>query len=321
MNAGRPGRLGRLIAKFRADPEGFFRASRLAPLRAVGALIRDRRRARMEAAARRDAATRVGVILTVYNGAATLAASLQSLMAQSHGALDLIAVDDGSTDATPDILAAMAAREPRLRLIRSETRRGAYWSRNLALQATEAPFVTFHDADDVAHPNRIAWQLGLMALRPALIACLADARRLDAEGRTQIIDGRTEHMATVTLFFRREPVLQRIGYFDTAPFGADAEYRARMAAAFGAARIGRLHECVLDLLFHAESVTRSGPGGHRWIALGENAWRREMAPARRAYQAAFAAWHARQMAAGGSLYLPFPVPQRPFDLPPEMSGG
>ena len=62
----------------------------------------------------------VSVILPCYNAAATLDETLQSLKAQTHSDFEIVAVDDGSTDGTPDILAAWARREPRLRVITQE---------------------------------------------------------------------------------------------------------------------------------------------------------------------------------------------------------
>ncbi|MBG3876050.1 glycosyltransferase, partial [Desulfovibrio oxamicus] len=57
----------------------------------------------------------VSVVLPVWNAAATLSATLESLLAQTGADFEVLAVDDGSTDATPDILAAFAAQDARIR--------------------------------------------------------------------------------------------------------------------------------------------------------------------------------------------------------------
>jgi len=82
--------------------------------------------------------------------------AVRSVLEQAHPALEVIVVDDGSTDATPTELARWAAREPRLHVLRHSAPRGAPAARNTALQAATGDFVTGLDDDDVFRPGRIA---------------------------------------------------------------------------------------------------------------------------------------------------------------------
>ena len=102
---------------------------------------------------------RVSVIVPAWNAAETLATALASLTEQTHGDLELLVVDDASTDATADVAAAAARADPRIRLLRQDANRGGYAGRNLALAAATGAFVTVHDADDWSHPEKIARQL------------------------------------------------------------------------------------------------------------------------------------------------------------------
>jgi len=104
----------------------------------------------------------VDVLIPVRNGARFLSACLDSVFAQSSPARAVIVVDDGSTDETPRVLAEYAACRPNLQVIRSEAR-GVSHARNLALRASEAPFVAFLDSDDVWHPDKLARQMPLFA--------------------------------------------------------------------------------------------------------------------------------------------------------------
>jgi glycosyltransferase involved in cell wall biosynthesis len=102
----------------------------------------------------------VDVLIPVRNGARFLPDCLDSVFAQTFPAHAVIVVDDGSTDETPRVLDSYATRWPSLQVIRSEAR-GVSRARNLALQASQAPFVAFLDSDDIWRPDKLAKQMAL----------------------------------------------------------------------------------------------------------------------------------------------------------------
>jgi glycosyltransferase involved in cell wall biosynthesis len=102
----------------------------------------------------------VDVLIPVRNGARFLPACLDSVFAQAFPARAIIVVDDGSTDETPRVLAEYAAQWPNVHVIRSEPR-GLSHARNLALGASEAPFVAFLDSDDIWRPDKLKKQMAL----------------------------------------------------------------------------------------------------------------------------------------------------------------
>ena len=105
--------------------------------------------------------TPVAVVIPAYNAAETLAETLESVLNQTHTALEIVVVDDGSTDNTRSIAEAFAERDSRVRVI-GQPNGGVARARNTGIAATTAEFVAPVDADDLWHPEKIARQLEVM---------------------------------------------------------------------------------------------------------------------------------------------------------------
>ena len=103
--------------------------------------------------------------MPVYNGAAFIEAALLSVWAQTLNALEVIVVDDGSTDDTAAVLARCA--DPRLRLV-AQTQQGAGPARNRGVQSARAPYLAFLDADDLWLPDKLALQTAALDAAPEL---------------------------------------------------------------------------------------------------------------------------------------------------------
>jgi glycosyltransferase involved in cell wall biosynthesis len=121
---------------------------------------------------------RVSVILPTYNRAHLLEASLASLLAQEGVDFEVVVVDDGSTDGTAAMLAAQA--DPRLRTVRS-AHGGIAAARNAGLATARAPFIAFHDSDDLALPGRLAVPLAYLRAHPGVDLVIQNGRLLPAE--------------------------------------------------------------------------------------------------------------------------------------------
>lgn len=98
----------------------------------------------------------ISVYLPTRNRHAPLRRAVESVLNQTHRELELIVVDDGSTDETPAYLKALAASEPRVQLLRHETALGAPASRNAAVAIAHGDWVTGLDDDDEFLPERLA---------------------------------------------------------------------------------------------------------------------------------------------------------------------
>lgn len=104
---------------------------------------------------------RVSVVIPCHNVAEHLPKAFASVMAQTHADLDVVCVDDGSTDASPQVLAGFVQAHPgRVRVI-TQANRGASAARNVGLRATVGTYVQFLDADDTLHPDKLAAQVEL----------------------------------------------------------------------------------------------------------------------------------------------------------------
>lgn len=150
----------------------------------------------------------VDVLLPVYNGADTIEESIESLLAQTHANLRILVVDDGSTDATPEILAKLAARDNRVVPITTPNG-GIVEALNLGLSRTTADFVARQDADDISFPDRIEKQLAEMARNPDVVALSGACIHIDQDGTetgTRYKPVNPDH-ADYTAYPSREPYL------------------------------------------------------------------------------------------------------------------
>jgi glycosyltransferase involved in cell wall biosynthesis len=105
----------------------------------------------------------VSVVMAVRNGEAWLGPSIGSILAQSYRRLELIVVDDGSTDRSGEIAAGTG--DPRV-IVLTGPARGLTPSLNRAIERSRGALIARMDADDVARPERIARQVELLAARP-----------------------------------------------------------------------------------------------------------------------------------------------------------
>lgn len=110
----------------------------------------------------------VSVVIPAFNAASRLPDTLESVLRQSHRDIEVLLVDDGSTDHTAKV--AKRCDDSRLTLIRQENRGGSH-ARNAGLAAAKGDFVQFLDADDLLSPDKIARQLDLLLRSPR--GCLA----------------------------------------------------------------------------------------------------------------------------------------------------
>lgn len=103
----------------------------------------------------------VSIIMPAYNAEATLAAAIDSALAQSYGNFELIVVDDCSTDSTPALIAELARRDSRIHPLLNDTNLGASRSRFRAAEAARGQWLAFLDSDDLWTADKLEKQLPL----------------------------------------------------------------------------------------------------------------------------------------------------------------
>jgi len=109
----------------------------------------------------------VSVIIPTRNRAAMVREAVDSVLAQKDARLELIVVDDGSTDETPEVLSSY---RDRIRLIRQDNR-GVSAARNRGVQAARGEWIAFLDSDDLWLPGKLRAQLSFFASHPGLLIC------------------------------------------------------------------------------------------------------------------------------------------------------
>lgn len=112
---------------------------------------------------------RLSFALPVYNGARYLQRTLDDLLGQTFGDLEIVASDNASTDATPDILSAYARRDPRLVVVRNAENVGALANANLATARCRAPLVALAAYDDRHAPTFAAALVGALDADPSAV--------------------------------------------------------------------------------------------------------------------------------------------------------
>lgn len=184
----------------------------------------------------------VSVVVPIYNAAAHLAATLGSVQGQSLSQWELIAIDDGSTDESAAIVAAMASNDPRIRLLR-QPNGGVSKARNLGVALSLAPLIAFLDADDQWHPDKLRLHVELHQRQSDLGVSFARVEFLTPEGTPtglvashprgvlRPVDFLSENPTTTTSnwVLRREVFGALGGFVETMSYSEDLEWLLRVA--------------------------------------------------------------------------------------------
>jgi glycosyltransferase involved in cell wall biosynthesis len=196
--------------------------------------------------ARGQAPPRVTVLLCVYNGERYLDEALHSIRNQTLRDLEILVIDDGSTDGTAAILQRHAAEDQRIRVERHDHNRGLVASRNWGLGIAQARYVALMDADDVALPQRLERQLQFLELHPDVPALGTWAWHIGPRGRRVSAsdvgpatseafqrmrkDARVFFLIAPTVMLDRVVVLDAGGFREAMFPAEDADLWTRLAA-------------------------------------------------------------------------------------------
>jgi hypothetical protein len=220
----------------------------------------------------------VSVIMSSYGAAETVGYAARSILNQSYGNLELLICDDCSTDATLSELDKLRG-DPRVRLFRSKAQQGTYGIRNSLLAEARGRYVTFHDSDDFAFPDRIERQLAFLAEHGAA-AVVGQWFRVTRGGEFVFSSDHAVARLAVVSLFAPKAVFERFGPYRTARMGADTEYYERLRMSLGVNSVRLMPTPLMFGLASADSLTRAAG-----IEATEDGYR---APARRTYAAAAA---------------------------------
>lgn len=114
-----------------------------------------------------DAAPRVSVLVTTYNGAGLIGQTIDSLLSQSFADFELLIVDDSSPEPPDAVLAAY--HDPRIRLVRTPRNLGVVGARNFGVALCRGAYIACSDHDDLSRPHRLARQVAYLDAHPAAV--------------------------------------------------------------------------------------------------------------------------------------------------------
>ena len=249
----------------------------------------------------------VSVVIPSYNSSSGLATAVHSLLAQTWRNLEIIIVDDASTDDSLKVAEQLSDLDSRIKVYKQHTNQGAYIARNVGLSYAKGDFITVHDADDYSHCQKI--QLQVEALQNNVEACASVSHwarcTTDLKFGTWRQEASWVHRNVSSLMFRRS-VFDSLGYWDAVSVNADTEYYYRILSGFGEASIIEVKQGV-PLAF---GRTESG-------SLTQNAnthFRTQFKGVRKDYMDAAHQWHNSKDQLS-DLYMPFKSKERLFDAP------
>lgn len=204
------------------------------------------------------------MVMPVYNGERYLVDSVASILEQTHRDLELICVDDGSTDQSYEILNWFARIDPRVRVFR-QANAGIVEALNRGCSVAQGPLIGRMDHDDIAQPDRLALQLAFLRSRPACAVVGGAILEIDSDGaplgvsqlpadHEAILSGllrrRTGHFHPTTLF-RAEAWEAVSGYRKEYQWVEDHDLWLRMSQR-GA--LANLQTVVLCYRMHSSSI-------------------------------------------------------------------
>ena len=214
----------------------------------------------------------ISILMPVRNEERYLRATLDSLYRQTNRDWELVAVDDGSCDGTPSILAEAACADKRVRVIRREGG-GLVAALNSGLAVCRAPLLARLDGDDICHPRRLELQAAFLDAQPEIGLVASAFRHFPRTGLKQgMIDyetwqnGLTEHALVIrdllvespfvhpSIMTRRSFVVDLYGYQHNG-WPEDYDLWLRMAAA--GITFARLPQTLLFWRDHPERATRT----------------------------------------------------------------
>lgn len=223
-------------------------------------------------------APRVSVLLPVFNGARFLDESMGSILRQEHVDLELIVIDDASTDDTPRIIERWRRADSRVVVMTLSENRGASAALNAGLDRARGVYVARQDADDVSEPGRLAAQTTFLDRERDVVLLGARYIRIDAHGRTISTASPAESPAVLSYLLHfenaagvpgqgmfRTDVARQIGGFSREfRYAQGYEMWARLARR---GRVAVLPEVLLRYREHDANVSRLHAREQRLTAI------------------------------------------------------
>lgn len=262
-----------------------------------------------------DVGDLISVIMPAFNSVETIEHSIKSVLSQTWRNLELIVVDDCSSDNTCLIVQELARKDARIKCLRNTVNVGPYVSKNLALRVSSGAYITGQDADDWAHPRRLEADMRVLLAEKAK-AIVSQMVRMNADGNVEVFalkhplqrdrDGIMKP-APISFLIDAYVMKSQLGGWDSVRFNGDTELISRASKVID----GGLHtstHCGLLCLDRKESLSNDPIFG---ISKSDGP-----SQVRAQYRRSFSEWHRLMSPQDGKLS--FPLRERPFPAPMSM---
>jgi hypothetical protein len=238
----------------------------------------------------------VTILLTAYNSGERIATALRGLREQTYRNIEVIAIDDASTDDTLKLIMEASRHDQRIRPLPMAVNVGTYAAKNIGFLHARGEFVVCHDSDDWSHPLRIEIQVAPLLADARLVATTSNWVRIQEDGTFY---ARPIHpisrLNPSSPLFRKELVENRAGLWDVVRTGADSEFLARLNLVFGNSNIKRIKRVLALGEHHLESLMNAKDSGYSTDGLS---------PQRLRYREAWAHWHIQELRHGRPPVMP-----------------
>lgn len=224
----------------------------------------------------------VSVIVPVYNAVAHLRACVESILSQTHSRLDVILIDDGSTDGSGALCDELASMDPRVRVIH-QSNGGIGAAQNAGLDVAHGEYITFCDNDDLMSPHLVQRLLGILIDADADMSCCrwwnvgastAQSVRMqhvdDAPGTVATFDDAARSYQNIFTVALRRLLKEELKYFSEANWGK--LYRASLfdGIRFTPGRYAQDVAVAMDLYVRMRRVASCSDRLYFWLQRGDS---------------------------------------------------
>lgn len=254
----------------------------------------------------------VSILIPTFNVETRIRSCIESLINQDYPNIELIIIDDASTDNTPKIISNLANEYRNIKTIFLTKNVGPFIAKNYALTQSSGEFITTQDADDWAHPERISRQIKPLLKNTTIMATMCNHIRISDNGKFYA----KQHFPFNRLnpsspMFRKNKVLKYAGLWDCVKIAADTEFIERLKIVFGHKSIVSTKLPLVFAAHRVDSLMTSESTGNL---------KNKMSPIRLDYWEAWRQWHIKEIAIGRTPYMPTLSDYQPqFIYPDEIS--
>ncbi|MDQ3100052.1 MAG: glycosyltransferase [Bacteroidota bacterium] len=208
----------------------------------------------------------MSVVLAAYNAERFIGAAIESILSQTYRDLELVIIDDHSTDTTAKRIAAQQANDPRIRVLQNPANIGQLASLNKGILVSRGEFIAIMDADDICDARRIELQVAYLEKNPhvGVVGCLTDAfeedvsvtRSSGARADSTWLDGNIV-MAHPSMMVRKQ-IYAFAGLYDTRKrFATLGDYELQSRFGYRGVQMHVIDQVLLHYRVHPRNMTNS----------------------------------------------------------------